>query len=133
MTTACRSCAGSTTAARSPRPTRSRRLARQVGARYPRLVAWVEEKIEETLTFYRLPRQHHKHLKSTNMLERLNEEIKRRTYVVRIFPNAAYAAAWCGRSPSRPTRTGWRPTATSTWTTSRSTRKASSAKPHSPT
>ena len=36
-----------------------------------------------------LPRQHHKHLKSTNMLERLNEEIRRRTYVVRIFPNAA--------------------------------------------
>ncbi|GLR45898.1 hypothetical protein GCM10007880_64160 [Mesorhizobium amorphae] len=32
--------------------------------------------------------QHHKHLKSTNMLERLNEEIRRRTYVVRIFPNA---------------------------------------------
>jgi beta-phosphoglucomutase-like phosphatase (HAD superfamily) len=38
-------------------------------------------------TFYRLPRQHHKRLKSTNMLERLNEEIKRRTHVVRIFPN----------------------------------------------
>jgi len=34
-----------------------------------------------------LPRQHHKHLKSTNMLERLMEEIKRRTLVVRIFPN----------------------------------------------
>src|ERR1700748_936575 len=57
-------------------------------ARYPKLVVWVEETIEETLTFYRLPRQHHKHLKSTNMLERLNEEIRRRTYVVRIFPNA---------------------------------------------
>src|ERR1700738_2937728 len=56
--------------------------------RYPKLVGWVEETIEETLTFYRLPRQHHKHLKSTNMLERLNEEIRRRTYVVRIFPNA---------------------------------------------
>jgi len=56
-------------------------------SKYPRLVAWVEENIEETLSFYRLPRQHHKHLKSTNMLERLNEEIKRRTHVVRIFPN----------------------------------------------
>jgi putative transposase len=55
---------------------------------YPKLCGWVEEHIEETLTFYRLPRQHHKHLKSTNLLERLNEEIKRRTHVVRIFPNA---------------------------------------------
>ena len=36
--------------------------------KYPRLCAWVEENIEETLTFYRLPREHHKHLKSTNML-----------------------------------------------------------------
>jgi putative transposase len=58
-------------------------------ATYPKLCGWVEERIEETLTFYRLPRQHHKHLKSTNLLERLNEEIKRRTQVVRIFPNAA--------------------------------------------
>lgn len=56
-------------------------------ATYPRLCDWVEENISETLTFYRLPLGHHKHLKSTNMLERLNEEIKRRTRVVRIFPN----------------------------------------------
>lgn len=55
--------------------------------KYPKLCNWVEETIEETLSFYRLPRQHHKHLKSTNMLERLNQEIKRRTHVVRIFPN----------------------------------------------
>ena len=55
--------------------------------KYPKLMNWVEDHIGETLTFYRLPRAHHKHLKSTNMLERLNEEIKRRTRVVRIFPN----------------------------------------------
>ncbi len=57
-------------------------------AKYAKLCAWVEDNIEETLTFYKLPQQHHKHMKSTNMLERLNEEIKRRTHVVRIFPNA---------------------------------------------
>jgi putative transposase len=57
--------------------------------RYSKLCEWVENNIEETLTFYRLPQAHHKHLKSTNMLERLNEELKRRTLVVRIFPNAA--------------------------------------------
>ena len=55
--------------------------------KYPKLTNWVEEHIGETLTFYRLPRAHHKHMKSTNRLERLNEEIKRRTRVVRIFPN----------------------------------------------
>jgi putative transposase len=58
------------------------------GTRYEKLCNWAEESIEETFTFYRFPQQHHKHLKSTNMLERLNEEIKRRTLVVRIFPNA---------------------------------------------
>jgi putative transposase len=57
--------------------------------KYPKLCAWVEDNIEETLTYYRLPLAHHKHMKSTNMLERLNQEIKRRTHVVRIFPNAA--------------------------------------------
>lgn len=57
--------------------------------KYPKLCDWVENNIEDTLTFYRLPREHHKHLKSTNMLERLNEELKRRTHVVRIFPNEA--------------------------------------------
>ncbi len=58
-------------------------------SRYPKLTDWVEANIGETLTFYRLPRRHHRHLKSTNLLERLNEEIKRRTRVVRIFPNEA--------------------------------------------
>ena len=55
--------------------------------KYPRLCDWVENNIEETLSFYQLPDPHHKHMKSPNMLERLNEEIKLRTRVVRIFPN----------------------------------------------
>ena len=57
-------------------------------AKYPKLTSWVEDNLEETLTYYRLPLPHHKHMKSTNMLERLNQELKRRTLVVRIFPNA---------------------------------------------
>ena len=54
-----------------------------------KLVTWVEEHIEETFSVYRLPRRHRRRMKSTNMLERFNEEIRRRTRVVRIFPNAA--------------------------------------------
>ena len=56
-------------------------------ARHPKLTAWVEENIEETLSHFRLPQQHHKNMKSTNMLERVNQEIKRRTNIVRVFPN----------------------------------------------
>ena len=58
-------------------------------AKYPKLCEWVEANIEETWTYYQLPLAHHKHLKSTNLLERFNQEIKRRTLVVRIFPNEA--------------------------------------------
>ena len=57
--------------------------------KHPRFCEWVEANIEETFTFYRLPQAHHKHLKSTNMLERLNQEFKRRTHIVRIFTDEA--------------------------------------------
>ena len=48
----------------------------------------MEENIDQTLSVYCLPRQHHKHLKSTNCLERLDQGIKRCTHVVQVFPNA---------------------------------------------
>ncbi len=38
---------------------------------------WVEDHVEETLTVYRLPREHRLRMKSTNMLERYNEELRR--------------------------------------------------------
>ena len=57
--------------------------------KHPKLCAWAEAHIEETFTFYRLPQAHHKHLKSTNLLERLNQEFKRRTHIVRIFTDEA--------------------------------------------
>jgi putative transposase len=61
-------------------------LAKWAG-KYGKLCDWVEGNIEETWTYYRQPVAHHKHVKSTNVLERLNQELKRRTLVVRIFPN----------------------------------------------
>jgi putative transposase len=100
--------------------------------KYTKLTGWVEENIDETLTFYRLPRQHHKHLKSTNMLERLNEEIKRRTHVVRIFPNGESCLRLYVRSRLRPTRTGSSSIATSTWRICASTKRRRCAVPPDP-
>jgi len=57
--------------------------------KYAKLCDWVESAIEETFAFFKLPQPHHKHMRSTNLLERVNEEIKRRTHVVRNFPDAA--------------------------------------------
>jgi putative transposase len=48
---------------------------------------WLEDNIEDTLAVYSLPIDHRKKMRSTNMVERLNEELKRRSRVVRIFPN----------------------------------------------
>lgn len=57
--------------------------------RHPALAEWLEEHGEEILAVYQLPEKHRRKLRSTNMLERFNQEIKRRTLVVRIFPNQA--------------------------------------------
>ena len=48
---------------------------------------WLDEHLEESLVVHSLPYEHYKKMKTTNMLERLNQELKRRSRVVRIFPN----------------------------------------------
>jgi transposase-like protein len=50
---------------------------------------WLDEELESTLSVYHLPAEHRRKMKSTNMLERLNQELKRRSRVIRIFPNEA--------------------------------------------
>jgi putative transposase len=47
----------------------------------------LEEHIEECLSCLAFPESHRRRIRTTNSLERLNQEIKRRTRVVRIFPN----------------------------------------------
>jgi transposase-like protein len=47
----------------------------------------LEEHVEECLSCLSFPESHRKRIRTTNALERLNQEIKRRTRVVRIFPN----------------------------------------------
>ncbi len=54
---------------------------------YPKIAEHIEEQIEECLTCLAFPESHRRRIRTTNGLERLNQEIKRRTRVVRIFPN----------------------------------------------
>jgi len=54
-----------------------------------KLSGWLEQNIPEGLTVFLLPDHQRKKLKSTNMVERLNREIKRRTRVASLFPNEA--------------------------------------------
>lgn len=54
----------------------------------PRLSSWMEENIYQGLTMFSFPVEHQKRLRTTNLCERVNREIKRRTRVVGVFPNA---------------------------------------------
>ncbi|MFO7752727.1 MAG: IS256 family transposase [Desulfobacteraceae bacterium] len=54
-----------------------------------RLSAWMEENLPEGFSVFQLPVQYRKKLRSTNPLERVNKEIKRRTRVASLFPNEA--------------------------------------------
>jgi len=54
-----------------------------------RLSEWLEENVPEGLTVFELPASHRRRLRTTNCVERINQEIKRRTSVARLFPNEA--------------------------------------------
>jgi putative transposase len=76
------------------RPEAERQLAK-VAERHaetaPQLAEWLEANVPEGLTVFALPRSHRRRLRTSNMLERLNEEIRRRTRVAGLFPNQASA------------------------------------------
>ena len=54
-----------------------------------KLATWMEENIPQGLTIFDFPTEHQRRLRTTNGLERLNREIRRRSRVVSIFPNEA--------------------------------------------
>ncbi|QDV04906.1 Transposase, Mutator family [Planctomycetes bacterium Poly30] len=55
----------------------------------PRVAAWIEENIHEGLAVLQSPASHRRRLRTSNAVERLNKEIKRRTRVAGLFPNEA--------------------------------------------
>lgn len=55
----------------------------------PKLVEWAEENLPQGFTVFDFPPSHRRRLRTTNLVERLNEEIRRRSKVARLFPNEA--------------------------------------------
>ena len=62
------------------------------GKRFPKAVSVFETGIADALTYLSFPGSHHAKLRTTNMLERLFKEVKRRTRVVGVFPNETSAS-----------------------------------------
>ena len=71
-------------------------VAAQLGARFPKVAALMADAKPEVLAFAAFPRAHWQKIWSTNPLERINKEIKRRSRVVGIFPNQASAIRLVG-------------------------------------
>ena len=65
------------------------RVVRKYEKTAPKLAAWIEANVPEGLSVFRQPSSHRKRLRTSNMLERLNQELKRRTKVATLFPNEA--------------------------------------------
>jgi len=71
----------------------AKRLLGETVQRYrsaaPKLATWMEETLPEGLMVFAFPEAHWHRLRTTNGLERLNQEVRRRTRVARLFPNEA--------------------------------------------
>jgi len=68
---------------------RLKEITATYAAAAPKLAAWMEENVPQGLTVFALPSAHHRRLRTSNAIERVNQEIKRRTRVASLFPNEA--------------------------------------------
>ncbi|MGI8393179.1 IS256 family transposase [Leucobacter sp. W1038] len=64
-------------------------VTRMLGRSHPKVAAMLDDARDDLLAFAGLPQRHWRQIWSTNPLERVNKEIKRRTDVVGVFPNPA--------------------------------------------
>ena len=75
----------------SPNHEMAEELLKKTVAKYarlaPKLADWMEVNIPEGLTVFSFPKALQKRIRTSNQLERLSQEIKRRTRVIRVFPN----------------------------------------------
>ena len=75
----------------APNRTEAERLLKMTVEKYElsaaKLATWLEENIPQGLTVFDFPAEHRRRIRTTNGVERLNKEIRRRTRVASIFPN----------------------------------------------
>lgn len=70
------------------------------------LTDWLDERAPELMAHMEIPRSHWLKTRSNNMLEQVNEELRRRVRVLRISPNRASVCVWSRRWSSSRTRIG---------------------------
>ena len=83
-----------------------RHVADQLRPKWPKLAAFIDDSETDVLSYLDFPEQHRSKLHSTNPLERLNKEVKRRADVVGIFPNEAAIIRLIGADCSSKTMNG---------------------------
>jgi len=74
------------------RPEADRRLRQTVdkyAQRAPKLSAWMDTNVAESFTVFAFPETHRRRLRTSNLMERISKELKRRTRVATLFPNEA--------------------------------------------
>ena len=66
---------------------RMKRVVIEYEKKAPKFCEWLEDNFEEGLGFYKFPRKFWRKIRTVNVVERLNQEIRRRTRVARLFPS----------------------------------------------